>query len=254
MPAAQEAGSAANSAMSLNYQSIIEQEQLYDQMSLDNYAILLHLIHQGESDIRQVFLNHQRHRDVIVLNLELNTRTEDALHEYLRKWLKKDEVKKVEKLRQAKSQEYLQIFRKFIPGMMGERQLMEQLRRLVRDGTGAQAAGSKTSELLVDQNSEQDSSGTPEVMDRKERMSYLLYQYLQARANVPDRAAREQLLREQLDAESPMLIGILESEANGPLTKQALDRIVLRLDEFIVSALQRFDAAQLERQIAGMGG
>ena len=52
-------------------------------MNLDNYAILLHLIHQGEADIRQIFLNHSRHRDVMVLNIELNSRTEESLQLYL---------------------------------------------------------------------------------------------------------------------------------------------------------------------------
>jgi hypothetical protein len=237
---AQSVGSTA----SLNYQNIIEQEQLYDQMSLDNYAILLHLIHQGEKDIRQIFKNHARHRDVMVLNIELNSRTEEALQLYLQKYLKADDVKKVRKLRQAKSQEYLQIFRKFIPGMMGERQLMDQLRALVRGTTTPDAAASaKTTELLVDPVSEQDSD------QPGKRYESLIQAYLHmvSRADSPHYAARDKLLWSQLAAGNPQLIGMLETEAG-------LSRaLVQRLDEFCEQH-QASQPAYQQRDLAAGGG
>ena len=39
----------------IDYRRIIEAEQLYNKLHLDNYAVLLHLIDQGEHEVKQAF-------------------------------------------------------------------------------------------------------------------------------------------------------------------------------------------------------
>jgi hypothetical protein len=111
----------------IDYQAIINEEQLSENLRLDNYTILLFLINIVDSEIKNYFLRHIKNMQKLRLKSkygddheqsqllsDLNSKTEETFQSLQEKFLTNEEYTVIRNKRSMKDEGYLEIFRQTI--------------------------------------------------------------------------------------------------------------------------------------------
>ena len=107
----------------IDFEKIIEGEELAGKMRIDNYAILLHLTDQNDSEIKTHFVNHLnagsgRYGDSAFegssLLSQVTAKTEETYQALLEKHLTNSEYNIIRNKRSLKDGEYQEIFKRLI--------------------------------------------------------------------------------------------------------------------------------------------
>ena len=91
-------------------------------MRQDNFAILTHLLHINDPEVKRIFAQHQYNSATLLL--ELNSKTEEAYQVLLEQHLSNEEQIKLANKRNAKSSDYRAIWANFVPGLVSIGSLM----------------------------------------------------------------------------------------------------------------------------------